>query len=94
MYSQLEKINFEQTFVPIARLKVIRWLLAYSYYKWFKLYQIDIKGVLLDEVINENIYVEHPPWLKSHDKLDYVYKFKKTLCWVKQEHRVWYDICF
>jgi hypothetical protein len=44
-FSQLEGLNFRETFAPVARLEVIRVLLAFAAYKGFKLYQIDVKSV-------------------------------------------------
>jgi hypothetical protein len=40
-------IDYEETFAPVARLEAIRILLAFSVAKGFKLYQMDVKSVLL-----------------------------------------------
>jgi hypothetical protein len=42
-YSQVESLDFGETFAPIARLEAIRILLAFTPFKGFKLYQIDVK---------------------------------------------------
>ncbi|KAK6153180.1 hypothetical protein DH2020_012819 [Rehmannia glutinosa] len=41
---QEEGIDYDETFSPVARLEAIRILLAYSYFKNFKLYQMDPPG--------------------------------------------------
>jgi hypothetical protein len=46
-YSQKEGIDYEETFSHVARLEVIRILLAFSVAKGFKLYQMDVKSALL-----------------------------------------------
>ena len=47
-YAQVEGIDFEETFAPVARLEAIRMFLAFSCYKNFKVYQIDVKYVFLN----------------------------------------------
>ncbi|KAI0498583.1 hypothetical protein KFK09_019471 [Dendrobium nobile] len=37
-YNQIEGIDFEETFAPVARLEAIRVLLAFACYKGFKLF--------------------------------------------------------
>ncbi|PKA66174.1 Retrovirus-related Pol polyprotein from transposon TNT 1-94 [Apostasia shenzhenica] len=57
-YNQVEGIDFDETFAPVARLKAIRLLLAYSCIKNFKLFQMDVKSAFLNGFINEEVYVE------------------------------------
>ena len=62
-YTQIEGINFEETFAPVAQLEVIQITLAFASYKDFKLFQIDIKSAFLNTFIEEKVYVEQPPGL-------------------------------
>jgi hypothetical protein len=41
-YSEVEGLNFGETYAPVARLELIRILLAYATYHGFKLYQMDV----------------------------------------------------
>ena len=50
-YNQQEGIDYDETFAPIARLEAIRILLAYAPYKWFVLYQMDVKSAFLNGFI-------------------------------------------
>jgi hypothetical protein len=43
-YSQVEGLDFGETYAPVARLESIRILLAYATYHGFKLYQMDVKS--------------------------------------------------
>ena len=63
-FSQVEGLDFGETFAPVARLEAIRILLAYSSHHNIKLYQMDVKSAFLNGVINELVYVEQPPGLK------------------------------
>jgi hypothetical protein len=47
-YSQVEGLDFGETYAPVARLESIRILLAYATYHGFKLYQMDVKGAFLN----------------------------------------------
>ena len=46
-YNQQEGMNYEETFAPVVRLKAIRKLFAFTCYKNFILYQMDVKSVFL-----------------------------------------------
>ncbi|WVZ53172.1 hypothetical protein U9M48_004153 [Paspalum notatum var. saurae] len=60
-YSQVEGIDFGETFVPVARLEAIWFLLAYATHHDMKLYQMDVKSAFLNGYINELVYIEQPP---------------------------------
>jgi hypothetical protein len=54
-YSQVEGLDFGETFAPVAHLEAIRILLAFTASKGFKLYQMDVKSVVLNGVIQEEV---------------------------------------
>ena len=56
--TQIEGIDFEETFTPVARLKVIRMTLAFASFKDFKLFQMDVRSAFLNDFIEEKVYVE------------------------------------
>jgi hypothetical protein len=56
-FSQVEGLDFKETFALIVRLEAIRILLAYASHHEMKLYQIDVKSVFLNGFINELVYV-------------------------------------
>ena len=41
-YTQIEGIDFKETFAPVARLEAIWMTLAFASYKDFKLFQMDV----------------------------------------------------
>jgi hypothetical protein len=63
-YSQVEGLDFDETYAPVARLESIHILLAYATYHGFKLYQMDVKSAFLNGPIKEDVYVEQLPTLK------------------------------
>jgi hypothetical protein len=90
-YTQVEGLDFEETYAPVARLKAIRILLAYACAHNIKLYQMDMRSAFLNGYINEEVYVEQPPGFKDEKKPNHVYKLKKALYGLKQAPRAWYE---
>jgi hypothetical protein len=86
-YTQVEGLNFGETYAPITRLKAIRILLAYACAHNIKLYQMDIKSTFLNGYINEEVYVEKHPSFEDDKKPNHVYKLKKALYGLKQAPR-------
>ena len=56
-FSQVEGLDFGETFAPVAYLEAIRILLAFVTSKGFKLYQMDVKSAFLNCVIQDEVYV-------------------------------------
>jgi hypothetical protein len=90
-YSQVEGLDFGETYVPVARLESIRILLAYATYHGFKLYQMDVKSAFLNGPIKEEVYVEQPPGFEDSEYPNHVYKLSKALYGLKQAPRAWYE---
>jgi hypothetical protein len=59
-YSQVKDLDFDETFASVARLESILILLTYATHHDFKLYQVDVKSVILNGPIKEEVYVEQP----------------------------------
>nr|GEV98957.1 retrovirus-related Pol polyprotein from transposon TNT 1-94 [Tanacetum cinerariifolium] len=91
-YRQEERIDFEESFSPVARLEAIRIFLSYAAHKNMVVYQMDVKTVFLYENLRENVYVSQPDGFVDPDYLNHVYKLKKALYGLKQAPRAWYDM--
>jgi hypothetical protein len=90
-YAQIEGIDFEETFSPVARMEAIRFLLAYAYSKNVKVYQMDVKSAFLNGELEEEVYIEQPEGFKLSENTDYVCKLKKALYGLKQAPGAWYS---
>jgi hypothetical protein len=90
-YSQVEGLDFDETYAPVAILESIRILLAYATYHGFKLYQMDVKSAFLNGPIKEEVYVEQPPVFEDSEYPNHVYKLSKALYGLKQAPRAWYE---
>ena len=90
-YSQKEKIDFEETYAPMARLEVIRILLIFVVSQSVKIFQMDVKSAFLNGYIKEEVYVEQPPGFEDSKYPDHVFKLTKVLYGLKQAPRAWYE---
>ena len=59
-YAQIEGIDFEETFAPIAKIEAIRMILAYDCAKNIKVYQMDVKSTFLNGKLEEEVDIEQP----------------------------------
>ncbi|XP_075499154.1 putative mitochondrial protein AtMg00820 [Primulina tabacum] len=56
-YRQEEGIDFDESFAPVARLEAIRIFLTFAAFKDFKVYQMNVKSVFLNGLLNEEVHV-------------------------------------
>jgi hypothetical protein len=89
-FSQVEGLDFGKTFAPVTHLQAIRILLAFAASKGFKLYQIDVKSVFLNGVIQEEVYVRQLLGFENPKYSHRVTKLSKALFGLKQAPRAWY----
>ena len=54
-YTQVEGIDFDESFAPVARQESIRILLSIACIMNFKLYQMDVKSAFLNGFLNEEV---------------------------------------
>jgi hypothetical protein len=90
-FTQIEGLDFGETYAPVARLESIRILLAFATHHDFKLYQMDVKSAFLNGPISELVYVEQPPGFEDPKLPHHVYKLHKALYGLKQAPRAWYE---
>jgi hypothetical protein len=89
-FSQVEGLDFEKIFAHVAHLETIWILLAFASSKEFKLYQMDVKSVFLNCVIQEEVFVRQPLGFENSKYPNRVYKLSKALYGLKQAPRAWY----
>ena len=90
-FSQVEGIDYGETYAPVARLESIRILLAYATHHNFKLQQMDVKSAFLYGPLKEEVYVKQPPGFEDPNFPNHVYKLDKALYGLKQAPRAWYE---
>jgi hypothetical protein len=59
-YAQRHDINYNEVFVPVARLDSVQLLIALTAHEGWKVYHMDVKSVFLNSDLHEEVYVEQP----------------------------------
>ncbi|KAA0035142.1 Retrovirus-related Pol polyprotein from transposon TNT 1-94 [Cucumis melo var. makuwa] len=88
-YAQVWGIDFSETFATVARMNTIRLLLVLSAQHRWKVYQLYVKPIFLNGVLEEEIYVEQPDGFIVSGQEHKVYLLKKALYGLKQAPRAW-----
>nr|KAJ0192955.1 hypothetical protein LSAT_V11C800440770 [Lactuca sativa] len=90
-FTQIESIDYGETFAPVARIEAIRLILAYASYMNFIVYQMDVKTAFLHGVLEEEVFLSQPPGFVDKDHPDFVYRLDKVVYGLKQAPRDWYE---
>ena len=59
-YKQQHGRDYRETFVPFARMEIVRAVVAIAAQHKWKVYQMDVKSTFLNGVLKEEVYVTQP----------------------------------
>jgi hypothetical protein len=90
-FSQIEGVDYDETFAPVARYTSIRSIIALAASICWKLHQMDVKTTFLNGEIKEEVYIEQPEGFVVHNERSHVCRLKKALYGLKQTPRAWYE---
>ena len=60
-FSQVEGIDYNETFAPITKMNSIRLILSLAALHNWEVHQMDVKSAFLHGDLQEEIYMEQPP---------------------------------
>lgn len=86
-YSQIENVDYKQTFAPVASMNLIRIMLALACQLDMEILQFDVKTAFLYGDLEETIFMEYPQGY-SNDTKKYC-RLQKSLYGLKQSPRQW-----
>eukprot|EP00253_Pinus_taeda_P017794 PITA_17794 len=88
-FSQVEGIDYTETFSPVAKMNSIRLVLSLAASLKWEVHQMDVKSAFLHGDLHEEIYMEQPIGFIQTDS-SLVCRLKKSLYGLKQAPRAWY----
>ena len=86
---QKEGIDYTEVFAPIARLKIVRLVVALASWKNWKLWQLDVKSAFLNGPLDKDVFILQPPGFICKENEHKVLKLRKALYGLKQAPRAW-----
>ncbi|KAL0284482.1 UNVERIFIED_CONTAM: Retrovirus-related Pol polyprotein from transposon RE2 [Sesamum radiatum] len=88
-YTQRPRVDFEETYSPIAMAKSIRIMLAIATWYDYKIWQMDVKTAFLNGFVEEEIYVDQPESFTSVGEEQKVCHLQRSIYGLKQASRSW-----
>jgi hypothetical protein len=89
-FSQKEGIDYDEIFAPISKYTSIGVIIYLTAIFGWKLHQMDVKTVFLNNEVEQEVYIEQPEGFVIHEKEFHVCKLKKALYGLKQAPRAWH----
>nr|GEZ30763.1 retrovirus-related Pol polyprotein from transposon TNT 1-94 [Tanacetum cinerariifolium] len=91
-HRQDERIDFEESFAPVACIEAIRIFIVNTASKNMTICQMDVKTTFLNGELKEEVHVSQLEGFVDPDHPTHVYRLKKALYGLKQAPRAWYDL--
>ena len=88
-FTQVEGIDFQETFSLVARYEAIRFLLAHAALEDWEIEALDIKTAFLYGELDEEIYMEQPEGFVKKGQKGYICRLLKAIYGLKQASQTW-----
>ena len=88
-FTQIEGVDYDETFAPVAKHTSLRVILALTAKHNLEVHQMDVKSAYLNGELKEEIYMEPPSGFDTPEGM--VFRLVKAVYGTKQGGRVWYE---
>jgi len=92
-FRQVQGVDYDETFSPVAMLKSVRIILAIAAYFDYEIWQMDVKTAFLNGNLTEDVYMMQPEGFVDPTNAGKICKLQKSIYGLKQASRSW-NICF
>jgi Reverse transcriptase (RNA-dependent DNA polymerase) len=87
-------VDYEETFVPVAKMNIVRTLISCAINFGWDLFQLDVKNDFLHGDLKEKVYMEILSEFENEQLKGKFYRLKWSLYGLKQSPRTWFDRFF
>jgi hypothetical protein len=88
-FRQIQGVDYEETFSPVAMLKSVRILLAIAAYYDYEIWQMDVKTAFLNGHLSEDVYMTQPESFVDPENAGKICKLQMSIYGLKQASRSW-----
>jgi hypothetical protein len=88
-FRQVQGVDYDETFSPVAMLKSIWIILAIAAYFDYEIWQMDVKTTFLNGNLTEDVYMTQPERFVDPTNAGKVCKLQKSIYGLKQASRSW-----
>lgn len=88
-YAQRHGVDFDEVFAPVARMEMVRLLLALATHNGWQVHHMDVKSAFLNGDLAEEVYVHQPASNEKKNKEGHVLRLRKALYGLRQAPRAW-----
>jgi hypothetical protein len=88
-FRQVQGVDYDETFSPVAMLKSIRIILAIAAYFNYEIWQMDVKITFLNGNLEEDVYMMQPEGFVDATNAEKVCKLQKSIYGLKQASQSW-----
>src|SRR3954466_10583262 len=88
-FRQIQGVDYDETFSPVAKLKCVRIMLAIAAYYDYEIWQMDVKTAFLNRDIDEELYMVQPKGFVDPKDANKVCKLQRSIYGLKQASQSW-----
>jgi len=88
-FKQIQGVDYDQTFLPVAMLKSVRIVLAIAAFHDNEIWQMDVKMAFLNGNLSEDVYMIQPEGFVDPKNARKICKLQRSIYGLKQPSRSW-----
>ena len=88
-FRQVQGVDYDETFSPVAMLKSVRIMLAIAAFHDYEIWQMDVKTAFLNGFLEEELNMMQPEGFVDPKSVDKVCKLQRSIYGLVQASRSW-----
>ena len=89
VFQQVQGIDYDETFSPVAMLKSVRIMLAIAAFYDYEIWQMDVKTAFLNGFLEEELYMMQPECFVDPEGANKMCKLQRSINGLVQASRSW-----